>query len=356
MNVKGIQEHLNKWLLLYTLLGMVLGLMLGYPYAGWTETHQPLLGNMTTLAVFLIIYPMMVNLKIESLLKAGKNIKGLSLTVLYNFVWAPLIGSALAAIFLGDPLLALGFLLVMVVPCSSMSIAYTGLAEGDIELASVAVALSFVLAVGAVPLWMMFFASHYAVAVPLRDMMMSIVTVLIAPMILGYLTRRVLVWRLGEKKFQKLQPLFPALSLMALYVIVFMIFFAKATVIVEKWQMVLMLLIPNALFVALTLIAVTWLDRRLRLSYGEHMAVVFASTGKNNGTAIAIAATAFSPLVAVPAATMPIFQILFLVLYLKAAHRIRRYFKESRIHGSHFPDSHHTTRDNPTDHKGKESG
>jgi ACR3 family arsenite efflux pump ArsB len=54
--------------------------------------------------------------------------------------------------------------------------------------------------------------------------------------------------------------------------------------------------------------------------------VVFASTGKNNGTAIAIATTAFSPLVAVPAATMPIFQILLLVFYLKAAERIRAYF------------------------------
>lgn len=331
MSIKSVQEHLNKWLLLYTSAGMFFGLLLGYFNAEWPATHLPLVGSMTTAAVFFVIYPMMVNLKVESLLKAGKNIKGLFLTTLYNFLWAPLIGALLAALFLNDPLLSLGFLLVMVVPCSSMSIAYTGLAEGDIELATVAVALSFVLAVFAVPVWMMFFASHYAVAVPMRDMLMSILTVLIAPMFLGYLTRRILVWRLGVKKFQKLLPLFPALSLFALYALVFLIFFAKATVIMEKWRLVLMLLIPNGLFVALTLLIVTWLNRRLHLSYGEHMAVVFASTGKNNGTAIAIAATAFSPLVAVPAATMPIFQILFLVLYLRMAPRIRHFFKEPRL-------------------------
>jgi ACR3 family arsenite efflux pump ArsB len=56
------------------------------------------------------------------------------------------------------------------------------------------------------------------------------------------------------------------------------------------------------------------------------MAVVFASTGKNNATAIAIATVAFSPLVAVPAATMPIFQVMLLVGYLKAAGWVRRYF------------------------------
>jgi ACR3 family arsenite transporter len=159
---------------------------------------------------------------------------------------APLIGWALAKVFLSDPLLALGFLLVMVVPCSSMSIGYTGLSEGNLELATVVVALSFVLAVVAVPLWMTIFAANYSVPIPISDMLMSILTVLIAPMILGYLTRLALTRWLGEKKFQRLQPLFPSLSLLAMYGIVFMIFFAKATMIVDKWQTVLLLLVPNA--------------------------------------------------------------------------------------------------------------
>ena len=46
--------------------------------------------------------------------------------------------------------------------------------------------------------------------------------------------------------------------------------------------------------------------------------------------------------------------LIFLVLYLKAAHRIGLYFKESRIHGSHFPDGRHTARDDQANHKGKE--
>jgi len=328
--MKALQEHLNKWLLLYVVLAMVIGLALGYPNAAWTKANPSLVSDLTTFAVFFIIYPMMVNLKIESLVKAGKNVKGLSLATIYNFIWAPLIGWVLAAIFLRDPLLALGFLLVMVVPCSSMSIAYTGLAEGNIELATVTVALSFVLAVLAVPLWMLLFAANYQILIPVQDMLLSILTVLIAPMILGYLTRIVLVRWLGERKFRQLQPLFPALSLLAMYGIVFLIFFAKATMIVDKWTTVLLLLVPNALFIGITLVVVTWLNRRLGLSYGDHMAVVFASTGKNNGTAIAIATMAFSPLVAIPAATMPIFQILFLVLYLKMAGWVRGYFGERR--------------------------
>jgi ACR3 family arsenite transporter len=60
------------------------------------------------------------------------------------------------------------------------------------------------------------------------------------------------------------------------------------------------------------------------------MAVVFASAGKNNATAIAIAATAFSPLVAVPAAAMPIFQVLLMIGYVKLAPRVRYYYAQGR--------------------------
>ncbi len=59
-----------------------------------------------------------------------------------------------------------------------------------------------------------------------------------------------------------------------------------------------------ALGIALTLLTATWPDGRLGLSSREHMAVAPASTGKNNATAVA-ATVAFSPLVAVSAATTP---------------------------------------------------
>ena len=233
----------------------------------------------------------------------------------------------LATIFLSDHMLALGFLLVMVVPCSSMAIGYTGLSKGDLELATVVVALSFVLAIVAVPLWMTLFASSYQIAVPMGDLINSILTVLLAPMVLGYLTRQVLLRRLGQARFGAIGPLFPALSLLGMYSIVFLIFFGKAALILDRWQTVLVLLIPNAIFIGLSLLVLTWLDRRLHFGYAEHMAVAFTSTGKNNGTAIAIATTAFSPLVAIPAATMPIFQILLMVLYLRAAPRLRLLFE-----------------------------
>jgi ACR3 family arsenite efflux pump ArsB len=324
--MKALQAHLSRWLMGYAVAAMVVGLGLGELATTWTAEHRDLVTLATTVMVFLVIYPMMIGLKFEALREAGHNVKGLGLALGFNFVWAPLLGLVLAKIFLPDPLLAIGFLLVMVVPCSSMTVAYTGLAKGNVALATMAVALSFVVATIAVPAWMVVFASDYQVAVPISEMLVSIATVLIAPMILGFATRKVLTSTMGPDRFARLAPVFPIASMLAMFGIIVLIFFGKSSLIIDKWATVLLLLVPNALFIAITLAVVTLIDHRLRLPYGDHMAVVFASTGKNNGTAIAIAATAFSPMVAVPAATMPIFQVMLLIAYLKTADRIRTYF------------------------------
>jgi len=325
--IRTIQEHLNRWMLAYVSVAIVAGLVLGSAAEGWTKANAGTVGGLTTAAVFLIIYPMMINVRFEALMRAGRNLRGIGLALAFNFLWAPLVGWVLATVFLPDPLLALGFLLVMVVPCSSMAIGYTGLAKGDLELATVVVAMSFVLAIVAVPLWMAVFASGYGIAVPMGDLISSILTVLVAPMILGYATRRGLLRWLGTARFAAIAPLFPALSLLGMYSIVFLIFFGKASLILGQWQTVAILLVPNAIFMSLTLLVVTLLDRRLGMGYEEHMAIAFTSTGKNNATAIAIATTAFSPMVAIPAATMPIFQILLMVLYLRAGPRLRGWFR-----------------------------
>src|SRR5487761_2384952 len=113
-----VQAHLSKWLMLYAIGAIAVGLAVGYPARAWAGQHSGDLSTWTTVAVFLVIYPMMVNLRVEAMVKAGRNVRGLGLALMYNFVWAPLVGLVLVRVFLHDPLLSLGFLLVMVVPCS----------------------------------------------------------------------------------------------------------------------------------------------------------------------------------------------------------------------------------------------
>ena len=101
------------------------------------------------------------------------------------------------------------------------------------------------------------------------------------------LTRRLLLRRLGPEGFKSIGPIFPFISLLGMYSIIFLIFFGKATLILDRWETVIALLVPDAILIGGNLLLITWLDRRLGLGYAEHVAVAFTSTGKNDGTAIA---------------------------------------------------------------------
>ncbi|MEM0128352.1 MAG: hypothetical protein QXO03_04625, partial [Thermoplasmatales archaeon] len=79
-------------------------------------------------------------------------------------------------------------------------------------------------------------------------------------------------------------------------------------------------------FGTISLVFLTFLFKGLKFDYWDSMAGLFPSIGKNEGTAIAIAATAFSPLVAIAPATLPVFQVIFLITYIKLRPRIAHFF------------------------------
>lgn len=104
--LRSLQEHLNRWMLAYVSLAILVGLLSGNGLARFAKSQAGLLGGLTTAAVLVIIYPMMVNVRFEALLRAGRNLRGIGIALLFNFVWAPLVGWVLATIFLSDSVLA----------------------------------------------------------------------------------------------------------------------------------------------------------------------------------------------------------------------------------------------------------
>ncbi len=105
-----LQQHLSRSLLVYAMTAIAAGLGAGYPIRGWTGAHSAEIGTLTTAAVFLVLYPMVANLRVEAMVRAGRKVRDLTLALVYNFIWAPPVGLVLARVFLPDPLLALGFL------------------------------------------------------------------------------------------------------------------------------------------------------------------------------------------------------------------------------------------------------
>ncbi len=326
MNYLRLKNHLDKFLPLYVTISMILGLFLGLNIN--VEKYKDTFHWLNLAVVIAMIYPMMINLRLGELKNSLKQGKQLAIGLAMGLIIAPIlmwILIYLVSLFYPlSPQLSLGLMLAMVVPCSSMSIAYTGLSEGNIELATIIVAFSFILAIVTVPGWLAIYAASTNLSVPTTLLIITIIEVVFVPMFFGILTRRYLINKKGAEGFLRLKPLFPAISLIGMYAIVFLIFMEKAKLIAKKPEMVVIALVPLMLYYLISLGLLTYLNHALKISYRDHMAISFPSVGKNEGTAMAIAMSAGMGLMAIPPAVTPLVQIPFLVGYVKMWKKISK--------------------------------
>ncbi len=321
-----VTNHLKINLLWYSLAAIGTGMILGTLFPTFAKQNVCTFKTLTTVFVFLMIYPMMINLNLGKFVKIARDPKAVLLSIFYNFVITPILSYAIATLILHNPDLIVGFWLVMLIPGSSMSIGYTGLADGNIEVATISMGMNFILIPFLLPLLLHFATMGSNISIPISSLMKTILVVLIIPMFLGDLTRRLIISKRGEKGFKKIKPLFSLATMLSMLFLIGTIFFMKAKLLEKNWQILIPLALVTIIYLSIMLALITWLNRLFRLNYGEHMGIVFLSTGKNNGTAIAIAMLGFNAMVAIPAAVLPIFQIIFLILYLQLVPVIKRFF------------------------------
>jgi ACR3 family arsenite efflux pump ArsB len=324
-------EHIRRFLFFYASAAIATGWAAGVAWPDFARVHAATLGLAMNALVFLMIYPMMIGLDFAQLPQVLARPRPVLLSLAYNFVVTPALAWALVQTMSGPPELALGFYLVMLIPGSSMAIAYTHMAGGSVEVATLAQAAGFLVVPVLLPFFMHFVGQSYAVTVPLASLMQTVLLVLILPMALGALTRWALVRRQGPQVIPRIKPVLGLIPAVTMLLLMALIFFSKGALLAQQWQALLPLMGATFAFVVIILALMTWLNRRLGLGYAEHMAVAFVSSGKNNATAIAIAISVagFSPLVAVPAATLPLFQAVLLVAYVQMAGWLRRYYGET---------------------------
>jgi ACR3 family arsenite efflux pump ArsB len=324
--VVKLAAHFKKNLLYYALASIVLGWGLGLFVPNFVQAHEKIFNALITVFVFLMIYPMMIDLdlkKIPGVLKRGKPVV---LTLIYSFILTPLLSLVFVTLFIHDSNIAIGFMLVMLVPGSSMSLGYTGLVEGSLELGTVAISLIFVLIPFLLPFFLGFLGHAYKVDVPVELLVQTVILVLILPMLVGILTRWGIFRTKGKDGYQKVKPFFSLVTMLTLLFMVTLIFMVKATVLLSKWDVVVTLAVITLAYLVIMFPLMTLLDKIFKVNYADHMAVAFLSTGKNNGTAIAIAMLAFNPLVAIPAAILPLFQVIFSIGYVSMAEKVKKYF------------------------------
>lgn len=324
--IEKIRKNLSANMLYYTLFAIISGITLGH----FIDLKR--ISDLLLPVILIMIYPMMVNLSLSHLKSIKVSLKPLSQALFLNFIYAPVLMYILTCLFISDPKITLALMLLSIAPASSMGLGYLGLAGGHLLSGTVIVASAFLLSIFFYPIFGHLFALNADINVPITLIVKNLLIVLIIPLVLGVLTRELLERKGKEGTFLKVKPYFSSITLLFLYVLIFIIFASKSELILNNLMDIVLLLPVAVLFYGITVLILLPLNKYLfSFEYGHHQAVVFTSVSKNIALTIAILISAFGKegqYLAIFPAIMSLFQAPFLMTYLKFSKKIRKWFEK----------------------------
>jgi ACR3 family arsenite efflux pump ArsB len=214
----------------------------------------------------LAIYPSMIQLKTEGLLKSMRKVKEILLSLIYVFLASPLL-AVLVAPTLGDPYVGVGYVAANVVPASSASLGYVLIAEGSIELATVLAVLALIMGIPLTPLIISVYSSSVAIRVPIEPIITSLVEILLLPLPIGQLTRYALVRRKGVSYVEKtIKPHLSLATMLAMLALVFVLVLNQATTIIAKPALAILIIVYQTVVIAALLSLSLLVSKLLKVS------------------------------------------------------------------------------------------
>lgn len=330
MNVKKLLLDLKRRLYIYVAIIMILAFIVGMEYS-FSRLILRLIG---WLSVFIMLYPMLTGLAVERVVSAVKRPWLIVLTLTYAFIVASLTAYAIShTILKGYPELAFALAMVGAIPCSNMLIGWTGIAGASVEDALV-VAVSGLLLIPLVSPILLSIVGGVFIEFNALDLGLLLLTYILVPLFLGFLTRRYLVRRLGMKGFMEVKKYLPGISATGVLLIVF-VATARVSKLIVSTPEILVLVVAGlfSYYIIQTLIALGTI-RVLKLKYEYAVILLLASVASSQAISLSVAASMFPPLTVFALSMKPLLQVLYILfLIYTIGPLLAKWDKNSRVTG-----------------------
>lgn len=250
------ERYLTLWVAMGIATGIVIGRFFGEIVQVLSKLEVFNVNIPVAALVWLMIYPMMLQVDFSSLKSVGRQPKGLLLTLVVNWLIKPFTMAFFAWVFFSKIYAAIiapemageyiaGAILLGAAPCTAMVFVWSYLTDGDPNYTLVQVSINdLIILVAFVPIVGLLLGITH-IQIPYDTLVASVVIFVVIPLLAGYLTHQYLTRKKGETWFkQKFLPRFKPVSIVALLLTLVLLFAFQGTTILNKPLIILLVAVP----------------------------------------------------------------------------------------------------------------
>lgn len=289
----------EKYLVIWIAACMVAGIAISRAFPAIAHAIDAIkVGNVSLpigICLFLMMYPAVMNLNGSELRKLGKNPKPILLTIVSNWLVAPLVGAWLAGVFLkGNEQLIVAVILLASSPCTAMVLVWGYLADGNQEQNVVNTSLNTITIIFLYAPVVALLTGIQNVPVDWVDLLLTTGVFIGLPLVAGFTSKRAIIARKGATWFDDVyKPAVGKLAIVALLVTLVVLFSLNGNTIVENPDKLVLVSIPLLLGFAIVVGFNLLVTRLARLRYKEAVITVIIGSSSHFEIAIASAVTMY---------------------------------------------------------------
>jgi ACR3 family arsenite transporter len=299
------ERYLSVWIAVCIITGVILGVVYPPIFELVAKLEVAHVNVVVAVFIWVMIYPMMVQVNFSTIKEVGKNPKGLVLTLIINWLIKPFSMAALGWLFFegffagfvspesAQEYIA-GMILLGVAPCTAMVFVWSQLTKGDANYTLVQVSVNDIIMIFAFAPIAGLLLGVSDIHVPWKTLFISVVLYVLLPLVAGILTRKKLNSSgRNEIKITELLSKFKPLSIVGLLATVVLLFGFQANTIIEQPFNIVLIAIPLVLQTYGIFIIAYFIAFKLKLKHNIAAPACLIGTSNFFELAVAVAISLF---------------------------------------------------------------
>ncbi|MFP4556924.1 MAG: ACR3 family arsenite efflux transporter [Bacteroidales bacterium] len=309
----------EKYLTIWVALGILIGIAIGHFAGDSIEVIRNLeiakVNIPVAILIWLMIYPMMLQVDFLSIKKIGKKPRGVVWTLIINWLIKPFTMAFFAWLFFTQLYQAwvnpeeayyyiAGAIILGAAPCTAMVFVWSYLSDGDpnytlvqVSVNDIIILVAFIPIVGLLlELTGVMLPDVEKFKVPYDTLAASVIVFVVVPLLAGVITQRVLLKSRGKEWFKNVfLPKLKPISIAALLLTLVLLFSFQGYRIVERPLIILLIAVPLIIQTYFIFFVAWYGGKRLRLQHAvcAPAAMIGASNFFELAVAVAIALFGF---------------------------------------------------------------